>query len=77
MSGGEHPEQGALTDTLPDLFPHVFPGHDQDAGLDLPPLTPAVETQIGDLLTSGRFDAWSEALARPTRDLGKWSRIKR
>ena len=56
--------KAAVTDTLPDLFPHVFPGHGEDPGLDLPPLTPAVESQIGELLTSGRFDAWSEALAR-------------
>ncbi|MGN6577980.1 MAG: replication initiator [Nocardioides sp.] len=56
--------KAAVTDTLPALFPHVFLGHDQDAGLDLPPLTPPVEAQIGELLGSGRFDAWSEALAR-------------
>lgn len=41
--------KAAVTDTLPDLFPHLFPGHDQDPGLDLPPLTPAVEAQIGEL----------------------------
>ena len=42
----------------------MFPGHTEDAGLDLPPLTAQVEAQIGELLTSGRFDAWTEALAR-------------
>ena len=56
--------KAAVTDTLPELFPLVFPGHGEDAGLDLPPLTAQVEAQIGELLTSGRFDAWSEALAR-------------
>lgn len=51
-------------DALPPLFPAAFPGHGEDAPLDLPPLTPRVEEQLKDLLVSRRFGAWSEALAR-------------
>lgn len=54
----------AVADTLPDLFPSAFPGHRDDAPLDLPPLTEHTEAQIRDLLVSKTFDAWSEALAR-------------
>jgi hypothetical protein len=56
--------KAAVTDTLPALFPAVFPGHDEDAPLDLPPVTEAVQLQIRDRLVSPGFDAWSEALAR-------------
>ena len=58
------PTRDAVTDTLPALFQAAFPGYAEDATLDLPPLTPLVEQQIQELLTSRGFDAWSEALAR-------------
>ncbi len=53
-----------VADTLPALFPTVFPGHSDDAPLDLPPLTERTQAEVRDLLVSKRFDAWSEALAR-------------
>ena len=56
--------KAAITDTLPALFPAVFPGHGQDAPLDLPPITEQVQQQIKHRLVSPGFDAWSEALAR-------------
>jgi hypothetical protein len=54
----------AVTDTLPALFPTVFPGHGDETPLDLPPVTDRVEQQIKDRLVSRDFDAWSQALAR-------------
>jgi hypothetical protein len=56
--------KAAVADTLPALFPATFPGHGEDAPLDLPPVTEAVQQQITDRLVSRGFDAWSEALAR-------------
>ncbi|HSE08447.1 MAG TPA: replication initiator [Nocardioidaceae bacterium] len=56
--------KAAVTDTLPALFPAVFPGHGVDAPLDLPPVTQQVQQQITDRLASPGFDAWSETLAR-------------
>ena len=56
--------KAAVTDTLPALFPATFPGHGEDAPLDLPPVTEQVQQQIRDRLVSPGFDAWSEALAR-------------
>jgi len=56
--------KAAVTDTLPALFPAVFPGHGEDAALDLPPVTEQVQQQITARLVSRDFDAWSEALAR-------------
>jgi hypothetical protein len=56
--------KAAVTDTLPALFPATFPGHGEDAALDLPPVTEQVQRQISDRLLSPGFDAWSEALAR-------------
>ena len=53
-----------LTSTMPDLVPQAFPGFGEDAPLDLPAVDEATARQIGDLLTSPGFDAWSEALAR-------------
>jgi len=38
--------KAAVTDTLPALFPAVFPGHGEDAPLDLPPVTEQVQQQI-------------------------------
>ena len=58
-----------------------FPGHGENAGLDLPPLGPSLEAQLADLFVSGRFDAWSEALARvgncsrPVRLHGRSERV--
>jgi hypothetical protein len=49
---------------MPDLVPQAFPGFGEDAPLDLPAVDEATAQQIGDLLTSPGFDAWSEALAR-------------
>ncbi len=54
----------AVHDTLPVVFPHLFPGFGEDAPLDLPPLSAATEADIGKLLVSRGFDAWSEALSR-------------
>ncbi len=56
--------KAAVADTLPALFPAVFPGHGDDAPLDLPPITEQVQQQIKDRVVSRDFDAWSEALAR-------------
>jgi hypothetical protein len=56
--------KAAVTDTLPALFPAVFPAHGEEAPLDLPPVTEPVQQQIKDRLLSPGFDAWSEALAR-------------
>ena len=56
--------RAAVTTPLPALVPDAFPGHREDAPLDLPPLTPRLEEQMRDLLVSRDFDAWSEALAR-------------
>jgi hypothetical protein len=56
--------KAAVTDTLPALFPAAFPGHGEDAPLDLPPVTEQVQQQVKDRLVSPGFDAWSEALAR-------------
>lgn len=60
--------RNAVADTLPvllpDAFPASFPGHGEDAPLDLPPLSAQTEAQITDLVASKGFDAWSEALAR-------------
>jgi hypothetical protein len=56
--------KAAVADTLPALFPATFPGHGEDAALDLPPVTEQVQQQISDRLLSPGFDAWSEALAR-------------
>ena len=55
-----------VTDTLPALFPDVFPGHaDTDVNApDLAPLTAEARRQVTELLGSGEFDAWTEALAR-------------
>ena len=50
----------AVHDVLPDLFP----GFGESAPLDLPPLSARTEQEVCDLLVSGRFDAWSQALAR-------------
>jgi hypothetical protein len=51
------PGHGA--DALP-----LFPGFGEQAGLDLPELSPRTERQILDRLMSRDFDAWSLALAR-------------
>ena len=49
----------------PSLAPsQPFAGFGEDAGLDLPPVTPRVEQQIIDRLLSRDFDAWSDAAAR-------------
>ena len=56
--------KAAVADTLPALFPAVFPGHGEDALLDLPPVTEQVQLQIRDRLISPGFDTWSEALTR-------------
>ena len=50
----------AVHDVLPDLFP----GFGESAPLDLPPVSARTEQEVCDLLVSGRFDAWSQALAR-------------
>ena len=50
----------AVHDVLPDLFP----GFGESAPLDLPALSKRTEQEICELLVSGRFDAWSQALAR-------------
>jgi hypothetical protein len=53
--------QHTVTNTLPALFSTVFPGHGDDAPLDLPPLTDRIEQQVKHRLVSRD---WSEALAR-------------
>ena len=47
-----------------DVVPGLFPGFGESAPLDLPPLSARTEQEVCDLLGSGRFDAWSQALAR-------------
>jgi len=47
-----------------DVLPGLFPGFDESAPLDLPTLSKRTEQEVCDLLVSGRFDAWSQALAR-------------
>jgi hypothetical protein len=70
-----------VTTTLPALAPDAFPGLGEEAPLDLPPLSAGMEQQIRELLVSGDFDAWSEALARvgncsrPIRLRGRSERI--
>ena len=54
----------AVTTPRPARVPDAFPGHREEAPLDLPPLTPRLEEQLCDLVVSRDFDAWSEALAR-------------
>jgi hypothetical protein len=44
--------KAAVAETLPALFLAVFPGHGQDAPLDLPPVTEPVQPQIRDRLVS-------------------------
>ena len=56
--------RAAVTTPRPARVPDAFPGHRDDAPLDLPPLTPRLEEQLRDLVVSRDFDAWSEALAR-------------
>jgi len=45
-------------------LPGLFPGFGESAPLDVPPLSKRTEQEVCDLLVSGRFDAWSQALAR-------------
>jgi len=47
-----------------DVLPNLFPGFGESAPLDLPQLSKRTEQEVCDLLVSGRFDAWSQALAR-------------
>ena len=47
-----------------DVLPGLFPGFGESAPLDLPPVSARTEQEVCDLLVSGRFDAWSQALAR-------------
>jgi len=54
--------RGTALDTLPGLFPDIFPG--STAASNLIPLTPEARDQVRDLLASPDFDAWSEALSR-------------
>jgi hypothetical protein len=54
----------AVHDTLPVVFLHRFPGFAEEAPLDLPPMSAATEADIGKLLVSRGFNAWSEALSR-------------
>jgi hypothetical protein len=54
----------AVHDTLPDVVPDLFPGCGAGARLDLPPVTAQATAEIGQLLASPDFDAWSEALSR-------------
>ena len=61
---GDDQTRAPVTTPLPALAPDAFPGHREDAPLDLPPLTPRLEDQMRELLISRDFDAWSEALAR-------------
>ena len=42
----------------------AFPGFGEDAGLDLPALTPDLEAQITARIVSRDFDAWADAAAR-------------
>ena len=50
--------------TLPHVFPEVFAGTNDAAPLDLPPVTARTQQQVGDLLVSPSYDAWTEALVR-------------
>jgi hypothetical protein len=65
----------AVYDALPVVFPDVFPGAG-DAPVDRPPASAQTRTDIGELLASPGFDAWSEVLsrvgncARPIRPYG-------
>ena len=56
--------RACVTDTLPVLFPDVFPDQGVDASAELMPLTAEARRQVTELLGSGEFDAWTEALAR-------------
>jgi hypothetical protein len=47
-----------------DVVPGLFPGFGESAPLDLPPVSGRTEQEVRDLLVSGRFDAWSQELAR-------------
>ena len=53
-----------LADTLPDLMPEHFPGHGENAPLDLPAVDKTTARQLGELFISTEFDAWSESLAK-------------
>jgi hypothetical protein len=53
----------AVYDALPVVFPDVFPGAG-DAPVDRPPASAQTRTDIGELLASPGFDAWSEVLSR-------------
>jgi hypothetical protein len=60
-----------VTDTLPALFPDVFPGPtapNADASAEWStrpePLTAETRRQVTELVGSDEFDAWTEALAR-------------
>jgi hypothetical protein len=53
-----------VTETLPALFPDLFPDQGEDASTELAPLTPEGQRQVTELVGSGEFDAWTEALAR-------------
>lgn len=48
---------------LPPPLPGSFPGFGEDAGLDLPALTPDLEQQVIARLTSRNFPAWADAAA--------------
>ncbi len=61
--------------------PAAFVGFGEDAGLDLPPLSPHVERQIIARLLSRDFEAWSDAAARvghcahPVKVTGRSTRV--
>lgn len=65
-----HHTRAVVADVLPALFPDVFPGHPEaptscdTSRAALAPLTGLAVHRVGDLLRSGDFDAWTEALAR-------------
>jgi hypothetical protein len=56
--------RAAVHDALPSLLPAAFPGFGEDAPLEIPALSPAVEQQVAAFLTSSDFDAWSQAASR-------------
>lgn len=56
--------RAVVHDVLPSLLPEVFPGFGEDAALEIPAVSAKVERELVGLLTSGDFDAWSQALAR-------------
>ena len=56
--------RACVTDTLPVLFPDVFPDQGVDASAELMPLTAEARRPVTEQLGSGEFDAWTEALAR-------------